>query len=205
MCVPLLFGGQLLGVLYVGNDNVVSLFEQDSLDVLSIFASQAALLVAQALDRDSLVADNARLRVELEGKRYGELIGDCPAMREVFSRIEKIAKTSINVLIRGETGTGKELIAREIHRRSHLSNGPFVAINCGAIPEELMESALFGHRRGAFTGAIADKVGCFQAADGGTLFLDEIGEMSPAASSQTFEGRPRTHNYSRWRPSTKSR
>ncbi|MEE2789184.1 MAG: sigma 54-interacting transcriptional regulator [Myxococcota bacterium] len=178
MCVPLLFGGQLLGVLYVGNDNIVSLFEQKSLDILTIFASQAALLLAHAMKRDLLVEDNARLRVELEGKRYGQLIGDCAPMRHVFARIEKIAPTDINVLIRGETGTGKELIAREIHRRSTRSDGPFVAVNCGAIPEELMESVLFGHKRGAFTGAVDDKLGCFQAAERGTLFLDEIGEMS---------------------------
>ena len=177
MCVPLIFGGTLMGVLYVGNDNVVSLFEQSHLDTLTIFCSQASLLLAQALQRDELADDNARLRIELEGSQYGALVGDHESMRKVFARVAKVAQTNINILIRGETGTGKELIAREIHRRSSRSEGPFVAINCGALPESLMESALFGHRRGAFTGAIDDKVGCFQAASGGTLFLDEIGEM----------------------------
>ena len=98
-------------------------------------------------------------------------------MQEVFKRIDKIAPTDISVLITGETGTGKELIAREIHRRSPRAKGPFVTINCGAIPENLLESELFGHVKGAFTGAVATKPGKFQAANGGTLFLDEIGEM----------------------------
>jgi DNA-binding NtrC family response regulator len=177
MCVPLLFGQAILGVIYVGNDNVVSLFEQGSLDVLKVFCSQAALLLANAIAKDELRNDNARLRAELEGRRYGRLIGDDPSMRAVFARIEKVANTTVNILIRGQTGTGKELIAREIHRRSACGDGPFIAINCGALPSTLMESAMFGHKRGAFTGAIADKIGCFQAANGGTLFLDEIGEM----------------------------
>ena len=177
MCVPMIFGGALIGVLYVGNDNVVSLFENRSLEVLTVFASQAALLLANAIVRDELSDDNARMRQELEGKKYGALVGDCPSMRQVFTRVEKVSTRAVNVLILGETGTGKELIAREIHRRSPRASGPFIPINCGAIPENLIESELFGHRRGAFTGATSDKRGCFQAADGGTLFLDEIGEM----------------------------
>src|SRR5207248_5085320 len=114
---------------------------------------------------------------KLEHLRFGEIIGSCPAMQEVYKKLSKIALTDISVLITGETGTGKELIARELHNRSPRAKGPFVTINCGAIPENLLESELFGHVRGAFTGAVASKAGRFQAADRGTLFLDEIGEM----------------------------
>ncbi len=177
MCVPLIFRGELLGALYLGNNNVVNLFRQRSLEILTIFASQAALLLQQAMQRAALTSDNARLRKELAGQKFGNLIGSCDAIRDVFRQIEKVASTDVTVLVLGETGTGKELIARELHRRSQRADGPFVALNCGAIPENLMESALFGHRKGAFTGAIENKMGCFQAADKGTLFLDEIGEM----------------------------
>jgi transcriptional regulator with PAS, ATPase and Fis domain len=100
-------------------------------------------------------------------------------MMEVFKKLAKVATTDISVLITGETGTGKELIAREIHRRSDRHEGPFVTVNCGAIPENLMESEMFGHVKGAFTGAIASRGGKFQQANGGTLFLDEVGELSP--------------------------
>jgi transcriptional regulator with PAS, ATPase and Fis domain len=100
-------------------------------------------------------------------------------MLEVFRKLQKVATTDISVLITGETGTGKELIAREIHRRSNRATGPFVTVNCGAIPENLMESEMFGHVKGAFTGAIASRTGKFQQADTGTLFLDEVGELTP--------------------------
>jgi transcriptional regulator with PAS, ATPase and Fis domain len=100
-------------------------------------------------------------------------------MLEVFRKLQKVATTDINVLITGETGTGKELIARELHRRSNRAEGPFTVVNCGAIPENLMESEMFGHVKGAFTGAVATRAGKFQQANGGTLFLDEVGELTP--------------------------
>jgi transcriptional regulator with PAS, ATPase and Fis domain len=114
----------------------------------------------------------------------GELVGTSPAMQEIFSTIRQVAPTSVPVLICGETGTGKELVAREIHKLSHCGDGRFVAINAAALPESLIESELFGHEKGAFTGALERYAGCFEQAHGGTLFLDEIGEMPFYAQSK---------------------
>ncbi len=177
MCVPLVARGTTLGLIYVGNDNVVNLFTQQSLEILTVFAAQAALIIHNALVLDELTLDNQRLKETLASVRFGEIIGTCDGMREVFRKVVKVASTDISVLIQGETGTGKELIAKEIHQRSNRVRGPFVVINCGAIPESLLESELFGHLRGAFTGAVATTRGKFQAAHGGTLFLDEVGEL----------------------------
>jgi transcriptional regulator with GAF, ATPase, and Fis domain len=177
MCVPLLERGNLLGAIYVGNNSVAELFDESHLEVLTIFAAQASLIIRNALLVNELKIDNRLLSEKLEAMRFGDIIGACPAMQEVFKKVQKIATTDISVLITGETGTGKELIAREVHRRSGRAKGPFVTINCGAIPENLLESELFGHVKGAFTGAVANKPGKFHAADGGTIFLDEIGEM----------------------------
>ncbi len=114
-----------------------------------------------------------------EGTWEGGLVAKSPAMLKLMDLARRVAAVETSVLITGESGTGKERIARFIHRLSPRSRGPFVAINCGALPEELLESELFGHVKGAFTGAAADKEGLFQAASGGTIFLDEIGETSP--------------------------
>jgi transcriptional regulator with GAF, ATPase, and Fis domain len=180
MCVPLLERGNLLGLIYVGNDSVANLFEEKNLEVLTVFAAQASLIIRNALLVNELQLDNRMLHEKLEQLRFGEIVGSSPPMQEVFRKVAKIAQADIGVLITGETGTGKELIAREIHARSPRARGPFVSINCGAIPENLLESELFGHVKGAFTGAVANKLGKFHTADKGTLFLDEIGEM-PAA------------------------
>jgi transcriptional regulator with GAF, ATPase, and Fis domain len=177
MCVPLLDRDRLLGLIYVGNDNVVNLFSRSHLETLTIYAAQASLILARAMAFDELRVDNVRLREELDELRFGSLIGACDAMRVVYRRVEKVAVTDVSVLVRGETGTGKELIAREVHARSGRADGPFVTVNCGAIPENLLESELFGHVRGAFTGASSNRAGKFHAAHKGTLFLDEIGEM----------------------------
>jgi transcriptional regulator with GAF, ATPase, and Fis domain len=178
MCAPLLSQGETVGALYVGNDEVKHLFERKQLDLLTIFAGQASLILQNAMLLSALRADKEKLQGELEDKRFGEIIGACASMMEVFRKLAKVAATDISVMITGETGTGKELIAREIHRRSNRASGPFVTVNCGAIPENLMESEMFGHVKGAFTGAIASRAGKFQQADGGTLFLDEIGELT---------------------------
>jgi transcriptional regulator with GAF, ATPase, and Fis domain len=177
MCAPLLSQGQVIGALYVGNDKIKHLFDRTQLELLSIFASQASLILQNAMLLTALRADKAKLVAELRDKKFGEIIGACPSMLEVFRKLQKVAGTDISVLITGETGTGKELIAKELHRRSQRENGPFVTINCGAIPENLIESELFGHVKGAFTGAVASRPGRFQVADKGTLFLDEIGEL----------------------------
>jgi transcriptional regulator with GAF, ATPase, and Fis domain len=177
LCAPLISQGLVSGVLYVGNDRVKGLFQRSQLDLLSIFASQASLILQNATLLSALRADKEKLAQELSGKRLGDIIGSCPSMLEVFRKLQKVSTTDISVLITGETGTGKELIAREVHRLSNRVNGPFVVINCGAIPENLIESELFGHVKGAFTGAIASRPGKFQVADKGTLFLDEIGEL----------------------------
>jgi transcriptional regulator with GAF, ATPase, and Fis domain len=180
MCVPLLERGNMLGVIYVGNDNVAQLFEESHMEVLTIFAAQASLLIRNALLVNELQLDKRSLEEQIERIRFGEILGSSARMQEVFRKVQKVATTDISVLVTGETGTGKELIARELHNRSQRSKGPFVTINCGAIPENLLESELFGHVRGAFTGAVTTKAGRFQAADRGTLFLDEIGEMPVA-------------------------
>ena len=177
MCVPLVERGNLLGAIYVGNDSVTQLFTRDHLELLTIFAAQASLLLKNAVLVSHLRADNIELTQRLSAQTLGNIIGSCPPMQEVFRKVQKVATTDISVLITGETGTGKELIAHEIHQRSGRAKGPFVVINCGAIPENLLESELFGHVRGAFTGAVQNRPGKFHAASGGTLFLDEIGEM----------------------------
>jgi transcriptional regulator with GAF, ATPase, and Fis domain len=180
MCLPLVIRGELIGAIYLGNDKLTSLFSERELEVATSFCSTAVLLVELGRQLDELRADKKALLERLDEHAYGDILGACDPMRDIFRKIDKVAATDISVLVTGETGTGKELIAREIHRRSPRRNGPFVAINCGAIPENLLESELFGHAKGAFTGAVASRPGRFQAASGGTLLLDEIGEMPPS-------------------------
>ena len=142
------------------------------------------LTIRNALQQRGLVQENARLRGEVES-RY-EIVGRSFAIRSLLDRVEKVAPTDARVLITGENGTGKELVARAIHRLSSRSEEPFVEVNCAAIPSELIESELFGHMKGSFTGAHADRAGKFEQATGGTLFLDEIGDMSLAAQAKVL-------------------
>ncbi len=163
------------------------------------FLAMAANLVGHAVhlrqavakDREALLEDKHRLQKELTGSRIGaakgslpEMIGTSSAMRDVFGEVLQIAASATTVLLRGESGTGKELIARAIHANSPRKNGPFVKVNCAALSETLLESELFGHERGAFTGATQERKGRFELADKGTLFLDEIGEISQAFQSK---------------------
>ena len=175
--IPLMQRGEVFGLIYLGNDRLVNRFDKRVLDTLTIFAAQASLIIQNALLVNELKLENVSLKSRLNTQSFGDIIGACDGMRQTYSSLSKVAPTDLSILITGETGTGKELIALEIHRRSPRVNGPFISVNCGAIPENLMESEFFGHVKGAFTGAVANKDGRFQAARGGTLFLDEIGEL----------------------------
>jgi DNA-binding NtrC family response regulator len=137
--------------------------------------------VKNALRLRGLFRENRALRRELDRRySFSEIIGTSTALQAVFRLVEKVAATNTNILIEGESGTGKELIARAIHHNSPRQERPFVAVNCGALPESLLESELFGHTKGAFTGAVANKPGLFRAGEGGTVFLDEVAEITPA-------------------------
>ena len=140
--------------------------------------------VRNALDRKKLVVENTQLKKKV-GKNY-QMIGDSPAISKIKDIIEKVAPTDARVLITGPNGTGKELVAHWLHQKSNRSNGPMIEVNCAAIPSELIESELFGHVKGAFTSAVKDRAGKFEAANGGTIFLDEIGDMSLSAQAKVL-------------------
>ncbi|MEJ2098388.1 MAG: sigma-54 dependent transcriptional regulator [Desulfobacterales bacterium] len=148
--------------------------------VLKPFDNERLIIyVKKAISMYQVVKENRLLRDAVESQyRFGNIIGKSKKMRDIFDTIQKVAPTNATVLVEGESGTGKELVARSIHFNSHRREKPFVAVNCSALAESLLESEIFGHERGAFTGAVATKKGRFELADGGTLFLDEIGELS---------------------------
>jgi transcriptional regulator with GAF, ATPase, and Fis domain len=186
VCLPLIYQEQLIGVIYADSSFVIPPFGDSDRSVLRAFGAQAALAIVNAQrhgeirDRgDRLQEQNRKLREQLSHHvTMSGMISRNKRMLDVFAVVEKIAPTDISsVLIQGESGTGKELLARAIHEQSPRRDGPFEAVNCAGIPAGLVESILFGHRRGAFTGAEFDKPGYFEIASGGTLFLDEIGEM----------------------------
>ncbi len=189
ICVPLLFEGKTIGVIHLYRDQEV--FEKHSFDFTIASASFLAAALVRARNESSLRFDHGRLQVK--NADFDELLGDSPLMLELKERIKRVAKATGSILIRGESGVGKELVARAIHKASTRADRPMLSVNCAAMPSELMESQLFGHVKGAFTGADKDHIGWFQQAHGGTLFLDEIGEMTLAGQAKLLrilEGHP---------------
>jgi Nif-specific regulatory protein len=188
LCAPLNAHGERIGVIQVINRRGGLSFTDDDLNFLEGLAGSVAVAIENARLYAHVKTSEERLRAQVgalrrdiaQRDRFADMIGTGPAMAEVFRLMASAAASPINVLIEGETGTGKELVARGIHEASPRAEAAFVAVNCAAVPETLLESQLFGHRRGAFTGAIQDQRGLFEAATGGTILLDEIGEM-PAA------------------------
>jgi transcriptional regulator with GAF, ATPase, and Fis domain len=183
--VPLWKGNDILGVLQVDNRAAPAMFGARDVDALGVLAADASLAVANARLIARLEQAEQRLEREnqfLKGREWARtsasrIVGESKAIAELLGQLDKVADTRVSVLVEGETGTGKELIASALHYRSRRRDKLFVAQNCAAFPEQLLESELFGHKRGAFTGASDDRKGLFEVADGGTLFLDEIGEM----------------------------
>ncbi len=176
ICAPLLFRGDVLGVIYLDNRASEGSFSQDDLMFLSALSHQAGIALRNSRLHRQVIQENIRLENAL--KPRFQIIGDSEKMKKVFSTIKKVAPSDVTVLIQGDTGTGKELVAKAIHSLSPRNDNPFVAVNCAAIPKELIESELFGHEKGAFTNASSARVGRFQLAHTGTIFLDEIGDMS---------------------------
>jgi DNA-binding NtrC family response regulator len=142
-----------------------------------VLSGPARLRLGQVSEIEITLDDEALVLERFEGDRFGEAVGAAPAMRGLFALLERVAAADATVLLQGETGTGKELLAEAVHKRSLRANGPFMVVDCGALPRDLIGSELFGHARGAFTGALAAKRGLIEEADGGTLFLDEVGEL----------------------------
>ncbi len=184
MGVPLWKGDEVIGVIQVDNRASPGIFRERDLEMLTIAAGQASLSLANArlfqrlkVAEERLLKENIYLRGREQERRFKGIIGDSPAMKQLFEQVSRVVDTRVTVLIEGETGTGKELIASAVHYQSKRQDKLFVAQNCAAVPENLLESELFGHRKGAFTGADQDKKGLFELADGGTLFLDEVAEM----------------------------
>jgi transcriptional regulator with GAF, ATPase, and Fis domain len=191
-CAPLRTRHGPLGVLQVVNRLDGRPFDDEAVRFLEALAGSVAVSIENARLYEQVRASEEKLRVQVAVLRrdlarldpFTDIVSIAPAMRDVFRLMETAAASSITVLVEGETGTGKELVARGVHRAGARADGPFIAVNCAAVSETLLESELFGHRRGAFTGALQDRRGVFEAADGGTIFLDEVGEMPLAMQAK---------------------
>ena len=177
LCVPLIVFQKVTGCIYLDTTNASARFDEDHLQLVTAVAGICAVALENARRVYTLEQENLRLATEIHLEH--NMVGESARLKQTCAVIARVAPTDSTVLIEGESGTGKELAARAIHRSSPRRNRPFVTINCAAIPEELLESELFGHERGSFTNAVAQKKGRFETADSGTVFLDEIGEMSP--------------------------
>jgi transcriptional regulator with GAF, ATPase, and Fis domain len=178
LCVPLTVFQRVIGCIYLDSDSLSNRLNEEHLQLVTAIAGISAVALENARRLQWLEQENERLTVEVSQER--SLVGEGARIREVYQFLKRVAPTDSTVLIEGESGTGKELAARALHRNSPRTAKPFVAINCSAIPETLLESDLFGYERGAFTGAAAQKKGRLEIADGGVVFLDEIGELAPA-------------------------
>ncbi len=176
ICSPLLFRSEVLGVVYLDNRAMAGSFSQEDLMFMMAMCHQAGIAMGNAYLHRHVAEENERLGKAL--KTEYQILGDSPQMKSVFKTMKKVAPSDITVLLEGETGTGKELVVRAIHSLSPRKEQNFIAVNCAAIPKELIESELFGHEKGAFTGATSARQGKFQLAHNGTIFLDEIGDMS---------------------------
>ena len=178
MCVPLVMIDHRLGVLYLDTTIAGDQFNRDHLQLVTAIAGIAAVAIENARHFEWLQTENERLLADVNIEH--NMVGESPAMQRLYHFISKVAPTDSTVLIAGESGTGKELAARAMHRNSKRAQKPFMAVNCAALTESLLESELFGHEKGSFTGAFSQKKGRLEVADGGTVFLDEIGELTPA-------------------------
>jgi Nif-specific regulatory protein len=182
LCVPMMISGEVLGVIYLEGSRSGWPFDESHLQVMTAVGSIAALALGNLRHWERLRDENQALRAEANLEH--NMVGVSARMKEVFEFVRRVAATDATVLIEGESGTGKELVARAIHRNSVRAENPFVAINCAAIAENLLESELFGHEKGAFTGAAAQKRGRIEMAEGGTLFLDEVSELAPGLQAK---------------------
>ncbi len=181
ICLPLLHDGELFGAVYLDNRSFRGVFKPETFQFAQKFAEFISAAAARTLEQKRLSDNVEALQRDLrEQYAFEEILGEHPAITEILRLVAQVADTEATILIQGESGTGKELVACALHRNSRRAERPFVAINCGALQDNLLESELFGHVKGAFTGATEDKVGWFERAHGGTIFLDEVGEMSPA-------------------------